>query len=253
MARKKSKVRVSGRFFKYFFILIFISFIGVLAYREGREFLTTSSYFMIRDIAIEPSLDFIKSSQLESLKGKNIFTANLSRLQSSLRRQYPQAADLKIIKRFPDQVAVVAQKRTTLAQIESAGKYIAISEEGAILTKRSQREKNIPVISGISGVSLKKEAGQLINDKQIQIALRLIKEFQAQKTVSTYEISKINVSNLSKIYFYITGDYRITVDQENNLAHKIKLLGLVLAQANPKLKDRKSIDLRFKEPILGKK
>ena len=47
-------------------------------------------------------------------------------------------------------------------------------------------------------------------------------------------------------------ELKIIVDRDN-IPHKMKILELVLSQAKPDFEGVQYIDLRFKEPILGKK
>ena len=62
----------------------------------------------------------------------------------------------------------------------------------------------------------------------------------------------IHVDNLLKIYFHLSNGLQVIVDQER-IDQKIKLLAFVLAQKKIDLEQTKYIDLRFKEPVLGKK
>jgi hypothetical protein len=45
---------------------------------------------------------------------------------------------------------------------------------------------------------------------------------------------------------------QIIIDQDS-IAHNVKVLGVILAQKQFEINQAKYIDLRFKEPIIGKK
>ncbi|MCK5081648.1 MAG: cell division protein FtsQ, partial [Candidatus Omnitrophica bacterium] len=61
-----------------------------------------------------------------------------------------------------------------------------------------------------------------------------------------------NVENLSKIQFTLSNGLVIILDR-NNIDRRIKVLGVVLSQGKLDMKQVKYVDLRFKEPIIGKK
>ena len=84
------------------------------------------------------------------------------------------------------------------------------------------------------------------------MTLKIIKLFKANSGLASYSIRDVNIESLSKIYFTLSNKLDVVIDKDK-IAQKIRVLGIVLAQDRLDLKDVKYIDLRFKEPVIGKK
>ena len=110
----------------------------------------------------------------------------------------------------------------------------------------------LPLITGLRLPKGRMTIGSLIENEDLQVALGIIRVFRTERALVSYKISKIDVGNLSEIYFYLTESLKVIIDEEN-FRHKLRILALVLSQAKSELNTVKYIDLRFKEPILGKK
>ena len=198
----------------------------VFVYQKMISSFKHSARFKIREIVYDPSLQFLSSSRLSTLKGRNIFDVDLKNLQRQLQLQYPEIAQLKLIKRFPDQIAVSAKRRLMFAQSWIKNKEVVLDPQGVILSvKGGREEKNLPVILGINAGNTMVSPGVFFNNAQAQTALRILTAFRLNKFLSSYKISKIDVSNLSKIEFYLTDTLKIIADQ-TNIPGKIQLLGL---------------------------
>ncbi len=73
-----------------------------------------------------------------------------------------------------------------------------------------------------------------------------------QNEESIMLIKDINIENLSKIQLTLSNQLDVIIDRDK-VAQKIRVLGVILAQERLDLKEVKYVDLRFKEPIIGKK
>jgi len=248
--------------------------------------LKNSSLFKIKTVVVsDPSMQFIKASRLVNLKGKSIFALDLKPLTEKLQAQYPEIAQIKLLKRFPDQIAVATKRRVAFAQVRMRNKDITVDGQGVILSMGLSVSplQDLPLIVGVDSQKAWASPGRQLQGQDIKTALTLIKVFRSNKYLSVYKILKIDVKNLSQIEFYMTDidvrtnhatlskkkdvEIRTTsigipftevsalkgiVDQ-NNLFDKIQMLSLMLSQAKLKLDEINYIDLRFKEPIIGKK
>ena len=61
-------------------------------------------------------LQFINKNDLTYLIGRNIFMISLKDVHRRLGYKYPQIAQLKIVKHYPDELLIQAKKRYPLAQ-----------------------------------------------------------------------------------------------------------------------------------------
>ncbi len=252
MTRKKNKKPLlSFRLLRNLTLSIFVIFLILVLYQSIMRELKASRHFKIREIVCDPTLQFLKSSRLASLKGKSIFEVNLSALQKQLQNQYPEISQLKLSRRFPAQIRVSAQKRIPFATIEINHKNYTVDPEGIIL---SQSWRDLPVITGLKPRREIIFPGQILKGYDLQSALKVLKAFKTNKYLSATQILRIDVESLSQIevYIHIPGELKILVDQ-NNIAQKIQMLSLLLSQAKLKLEDVHYIDLRFREPIIGRK
>ncbi|MCK5012399.1 MAG: cell division protein FtsQ/DivIB [Candidatus Omnitrophica bacterium] len=251
MARKKNS-KTRPFIIKFILITFLVAGIGFSISCGVIYLFENTKYFKIQSITIDPSLQFINKRDLRNLKGKNIFEIDLKAIQRRLSYKYPQASELKVMKRFPNRIAVVAKQRHPLAQVQIKDRIATLDEEGVVLSSGGQARKDLPLIVGVRGDSRKLVRGLPFKGADIQTALKITNLFQANKSLSSYSIDRINVENLSKIYFTLSNDLEVILDR-NNTSQRIKVLGVVLSQGKLDMKHVKYIDLRFKEPIIGKK
>jgi len=252
MATKNKKTKLSASFAKRTTGIIVVLAVLCAGYKPMISFLKKSDYFAIKDIWYESSLQSIQSSELTGLKGRNLFSVDIQKIQKQLQSRYPQFKQLMVLKRFPNQILVVAKKRTPVAQVKIQNRSVTVDERGAILVFTEGPDSHLPLITGVRFKGGKIQVGSLTDSRELQLALKIIRAFETDRVLSFYRIARIDVGNLSEIYFYITNNLKIIMD-EDNLDHEFKMLGLVLPQAKIDTDHVKYVDLRFKEPILGKK
>lgn len=232
---------------------ILILIIGYLVYAWMMHVLMHSGYFTVKKIKIDPSIQFIQEEDFSSLKGKNILTVDLAMVQRRLGVRYPQIAQIKIIKRLPDEIVVLAKKRVPFAQTRLNNRVLILDEKGVVLSASAGPEhEKLPWITGIKSGREGFSLGLPLAGEDVRTALKILKIFQAAKTFLPYHISKIDVTNLSEIYFYLSNNLKIIMDRED-IEKKIELLSFMLTHNQLHVQDVKYIDLRFKEPIIGKR
>jgi len=226
--------------------------IGFIALNRAQYVFSHVDYFKVRSVTIDPSLQFINKRDLRSLMGKNIFKIDLKAVQRRLSYKYPQAAKLKVVKRFPNQVSVLAKQRVPYAQLQIQDKIVVLDREAVILSLEDKKDKNLPDIVGTKLKNPKLVLGMPLKGSDIWLTLKIIKLFSANSSLDPYVIKGVNIENLSKIHFTLSNQLDVIIDRDK-IAQKIRVLGIVLAQDRLDLGDVKYIDLRFKEPIIGKK
>lgn len=230
-------------------VLVFFVFI---LYQKGIALLKSSDYFIVRDIVYDPSLKFMDAEFMAGLKGKNLFNVDLKKIERQLQMEYPRFSQLRILKKFPNQILVVASTRAPFAQTRINGKIAILDDEGAVVALSADLDTHLPLVTGVRLSTGKITIGSPMQSIPLSTALAVVKAFRAEATLAAYRISKIDVANLSQIYFYITEDLKVILD-EDDLGRELKILGLVLSQTKNELENVRYIDLRFKEPVLGKK
>lgn len=223
---------------------------GFWACAKIHQTLTHSPSFKVRAVDIDPSLSFINPRDLESLQGKNLLTVNLNDLQRRLAYKYPQVTQLKIVKRFPDRVLVLAKRRLPFARTVVKNRTLTLDEKGVVLASGAAQE-DLALISGLPRQD-QIDLGMPLRGEELRLALKIIGEFRADPALSAHQITRVDVANLLQIYCYLSSNIKVIVDR-HEVSRKMKLLGLVLSQKDLDLGHVKYIDLRFKEPIIGRK
>ena len=254
MARRKRK-NIWPLIIKSGFIVLIIgaSFaLGVFLYKSASNYLLESNRFKVKAIVIDPTLQFIHKSDLMRLKGRNIFKVELDEIERSLLRKYPEISELKVEKKFPDQIHLVAKKRVRMAQFLLGEEYLILDEKGVVLEKSDKEDKDLPAIEGLKLANPRINLGARLKGDELRAALKIIMSFRENPTLSSYQISQVEVGQLSKIFLHLNKNIKAIID-DRKIPYKIKVLGVVLTQGNLDLKEVKYIDLRFKEPIIGKK
>lgn len=248
---KKKKLKISSTV-KYIFIGLIVIGIGWISVNRAIYAFSHVDYFKVRSVTIDSSLQFINKRDFKSLMGKNIFTVDLKAVQRKLNYRYPQAARLKVIKRFPNQISVLAKQRIPYAQLQIQDKIVVLDKEAVILSLEEKKDKNLPDIVGTKLNNPRLVLGMPLKSADIWLTLKIIKLFKANSSLDAYLIKGVNIENLSKISFTLSNRLDVIIDRDK-IAQKIRVLGIVLAQDRLDLGDVKYIDLRFKEPIIGKK
>jgi len=249
---KKKKSKVRSFIIKFILITLLVAGVGFGIGIGIIHVFKNSDYFRIQAITIDSSLQFIDKRDLKNLIGKNIFDVDIKAVQRRLSYKYPQASELKVIKHFPGQIAVVAKQRLPFARLQKEEQTIILDEEGVVLSSSGKEQRGLPFIIGANIGNLRIVRGVSFRGTDIRTALEVIRCFQAEKSLSSYSINEINVGNSSKIILALSNDLKIFLDQ-NKIAQKIRVLGVVLSQDTLNLKDVNYVDLRFKEPIIGKR
>ncbi|MBN1870738.1 MAG: cell division protein FtsQ/DivIB [Candidatus Omnitrophica bacterium] len=248
--RRQSKTQLF--IVKFIFITLLMGGLGFGVASAAVYFFRNTEYFRIRSVIIDPALQFIQRTDLKHLIGKNIFEVDLKAVQRHLSYKYPQAAELKVIKHFPDQIDIVAKQRMPFAQIWIGEKIAIMDEDGVVLSIMGKAEKLLPLIAGAKTDNQRLVRGLPFQGDDIQTALQIAGYFQGSKKLSSYSLSTINVENLSKIYLTLSNDLQVVLDRDD-IAQKIRVLEVVLSPGMLDMKEVKYVDLRFKEPIIGKK
>ena len=250
--KKKKEIHIPPIVIRIFLIVFFASIIGFASFKGISAFLMQSSYFKIKVIQYNESLQFINKRDLAKLKGENIFSVDLKAVSKKLQRKYPQITQLHVMRRFPDQLIISARERHPFAQVVFGKKVLILDFQGIVLSVNNQQNKKLPVLMGIKLSRRKPALGVPLKGRNISSALKIVEAFQTERTLRNYHIKSINVKNSSKILMTLSNKLDVIIDRDK-VGLKVRKLGVVLSQLNLKIKAIKYIDMRFKEPIVKKK
>lgn len=250
---KRKKISIPPLFIKFVFLAAICGGLIYMAVFQTTHFFKQSDYFKIKMIAIDPSLQFISQNDLAGLRGQNIFTVDLKRVQQKMLLKYPQVSYLKIVKQFPNQILVGARKRDPFVQMRAHNKILTLDDQGIVLSASRQSSHQFPLIVGAdSNAQNLRFVGSVVRDEGVRAAINIIKSFRQNSALKGYAILEIEASNLSKIQVKLSNKIKIFLDQDK-INERILILGIIFTQGQINIKDIDYVDLRFKEPVIGKK
>ncbi|MCD4779345.1 MAG: FtsQ-type POTRA domain-containing protein [Candidatus Omnitrophica bacterium] len=251
MPRKKKK-KISPLLIR----ILFIGAIGLMCvgsvYYGVKHFFTEAAYFDIDDVVVDQSVLFIHAGDFSRVKGKNIFMVDIKQIHERITRRYPQVKDLKILRQFPNRIFITAEQRMPFVQIKNHSQVLTLDEYAIIISTTSKQNDKLPLVICPSLKKTKIRPGVSLKIKEIKTALSIIRFFRSTRQLSIYSIKKVDVRNLSKIMLELTNDLVIILDWDQ-LHHKIKILGLLLAQGKIDISQTKYIDVRSKDPVIRTK
>ena len=248
---KKKKSPISPTAVKFSVVGLIALAVGVFLFQRTMQYFSHADYFRIQAVIIDSSLSFIDKSSLSNLKGKNIFGVDLEKVRKHLSFKYPQVSDLRVVRSFPNQIRITAKPRLPVAQLHAGEKVLTLDENGIVLSSSSDKNDDLVLIK------TKERSGPYTLGLPYQgdlykIALDINKYFQSNRSLSSFQIDVIDIESTSKVDVHLKNGLLVIFDS-SKIAQKVKIVGLILAQGKVDPKEAKYIDLRFKEPIVGKK
>ncbi len=245
----KKPAPLGTKFLKFLILFLVFAFLVVALTRSTVRSFKDAKMFRIKAVVLAPSLQFIEPKQISYLEGKNIFSVDLKELHRRLQTQYPNVEDLKVYRRFPDKIYIVAKRRDPVAVFSSRGKDMVIDEQGYAIAFDAKGYPDLPTINGVK-LEQQPVLGKHLNSKEIEIALRIMRLMREQEDLKKFEIVSFQIESLSQIQMILDNKVRVIMDRDRVEA-KLQQLALVLSQGNLDLNQINYIDLRFKQPILS--
>ncbi|MDP8265986.1 MAG: cell division protein FtsQ/DivIB [Candidatus Aceula meridiana] len=250
--KKRRKKKVSSPrvpVFRYFVVLLLVGFLLFVSGRKILGLIQNAHYFKVKEIVCASDTQFDYVKKFSYLRGKSIFKVNLAEVQKELQWAYPQAAQIRVARRFPSQIVIELETRMPFARFAMQGVNGTIDSKGYVISKSIDGQDSLPIIVGFSVSEKDIKVGSAISSQALKVAIKIVSEFNRIGALSSYQIQKIDVKNLSKINFYLTQKFNIILDQDN-IVEKLHLLSAVLSRAKLDIEKICYIDIRFKEPVI---
>lgn len=251
MARK-SKIDIPTVFIRNVIIVLFFLLVVCWIFAGVNHFLQNAPLFRIQAVTADKDVQFLESKILGRLRGQNIFTVDLKRLHREIRTLFPQIYDLNVERRFPDTIHINAKRRDPFAQVLVKQNYLTIDEEGVVIFIDPKPSPKLPLIINSHLEKRKVVLGAKLATPEIIAAVGIIEAFYNNNGLAKYPLSGLDVDNLSKISFNIGPMLQIILDKDD-VAQKLETLVFLISQKKLDFREVKYIDLRFKEPVVGRK
>ena len=173
---------------------------------------------------IYSSEQIIAASQIK--KDVNIFTADLSLVNSNVCKALPYVESVKINRVFPTTIKLTITKAEKYVQIESGGKYTVINKSGKCLEISDTPIKGIPVLRGVLLTSSVPGTNVTFKETDRITALNSLTDL-----LKANEIKNITVINLKDLQdLFVTVDNRVVLQlgSMGNLDKKLQHAALTL-------------------------
>jgi len=248
--KRSAKARSSGgvSIAKPFLILLFCGFFCFLAVRHTASWVKNSSYFRIKKITSSAPSKAQALKKFAYLRNQSIFNVDLTSLQKQLTWLFPEAAEVRVLKRFPDEIYIDLKDRPPFAIVVFSDKRLIVDRQGYITVKNDFFTEMLPLIYGVPRPQAA-TIGQPIVNQNLKAALGIIEAFNKNRFLQAFQILRLNVENTSKITFFLSEQLEIVSDQEA-VEKQIDTLSLVLNKAKLDWERIRYIDLRFAQPVI---
>ena len=255
---KKRRVNFLAKWL-IFTVIILLALLFIMGYIW--RILTTSDYFQVKGIVSQGSL----AQDFSYLKGRNIFTLNLPAESLNIARACPDCSRIRMARILPDRIFVEFVRRAPVAFIKLY-RYFAVDEDGVIFYSVTQPlDSGLPVIFGLETKIFGIKAGSRYENKELTLALAIVKETRKNRLLNEYKIQNIYVAGVDNITVQIplfqapdaSGVLNVPQNEflevkisQGNIRDKIAVMAGLINQEKRNLANIKYIDLRFGEPVI---
>jgi cell division septal protein FtsQ len=247
---KKQKINLAIKLLAIFLIFS-LALILVMGYIW--KTLKRSDYFRIKDIITREG----DSAQLAYLKGRNIFSIDFKSESRNILEFCPECASVRLVRVLPDRLFVDFIKRRPVALVKLY-KYFSLDENGVFFSALGQsQESELPVIVGLETKIFGAKPGRRYNNRELALALDILRETARNRGLKNYKLKKIDVSNFSNASIIIIPPQAEAKPEglevklgADNIEDKITTLANLLGAARNDLSNIKYIDLKFREPVI---
>lgn len=226
-------------------------------------FLGRSEYFKVKEIIFNESNNMVDPSYL---KGRSIFALDLVKEAENIAQHYPAYRKIRLIRMPPNRLFVDFIRRKPVG-IVRLSRQLYVDAEGVLFEPPQQpEEEDLPYISGLETKIFDPKPGKKYNNRELALALSIIKEIKANKLLRGYNIKKIDVANLSSVSLFISEPakkqvakaqpaplpeafFEVKLDAQDTRG-KVNILAGLLSQIKNDSGNIKYIDLRFREPVV---
>ena len=246
---KKSNIKIPAIVVIRLIVFLFIGIILFWVYGRTVDFMSKSNMFDVKIVLVDQSISFIDPQFLIGLKGQNIFSVDLNRIHKRISMQYPQIAQLRIMKQLPDTLQVLAKQRDILLQVQAHNKFLIVDTEGVTMFYTGASVP-FPMVRGIPLQRQKIVLGEGTSIKELNLVVDLLRQLKSHAHTGRLKIVSIEAGNLSKIELTVLPNIQIIIDQED-LSSKVDMLDILLQNTKINWSHVKYVDIRFKEPIIN--
>ena len=244
---KKRKTIFNSRFFWFLILILVIA--NLFFY-----FLFFSNYFQVKKIIItgqkKVSIEDFKSLIEKNLekkiwffKTKSIFLVNLNEIRKEILKNFPQVAEIKLQRDFPDVLRVIIEERLALAQW-CQEKCFLIDKEGIIFEEIFEESNQYLKIRSQNQIFNLNFGKKILEPELLTSILEIASKLKENFKIPLEEISVVSEKRFNA---KTSEGWQIYFNSKEDLDWQLTKLKAVLEKEIPlqKRKDLEYIDVRF--------
>jgi len=254
---KKSRIRdgVDAVKFGYpFWIGVALWLVAVVMIVFAGKTLYESNAFTIKEVR---SNVVLSPELVNTLKGRSLFSLNISSLYKRIVAVDSDLKDVVITKKFPSVLEIILIKRKPFVQIKYNG-FFTVDKDAIIIDSDPAPVPNLLAIE-ISDCPKNPAKGVKVMTAQFKLALTLIDALRAHNVFARYSVELINVASENSAYFMMRNKNTVLVPVQviigdEDFDRRLFIFdNLMATKIKNDLHMVKYIDLRYKKAYVGYK
>jgi hypothetical protein len=253
--RKLKSSPISIELARWGIIAVLIFAVVIVSWFAVASFVRHSRLFTVHAVSVAESLGALDVPELAALKGRNIFTVDLARIQARILAGYPQIADLEVMRRFPDEIVITGMRRAAFAAALIDGRTVVLSRDGYFLGSPGKEEASLVLLKGLG--HQKTMPGTLASGEITGLALQVIDRIGQDSVLPAFHLRSMDLTDPGRIILVFgriedAARFEVIMDKDNCLA-RLKTVAAMLGRTEFAVTEVKYIDLRFESPVIGKR
>lgn len=247
LSEKSKNKRNRGLKILLFFILT-ILFCYYLVFFQSAVFLKDGLRLLsIKTIKIKGDQCNNNFIGADLLKEKTFLTIliNKEKIKKELESLNPQIRKIDLNFNSVNELFINISCFYPLAYIKQDGYFLYLSENGRILFKKKEPEKNLTAIDYYQKIPYFYKTGDWLNFKDLKLALLMIKTLNDLG----YKSQKVQIKSEDFIILYVDNKNIIFSSSKDDKRQKLELTE-ILKQFKIKGRDFQKLDLRFDKPVV---
>lgn len=202
----------------------------------------------------------------ERLLGKNLWAVDIGALAAQLKVQTPWLKDIRVIRQLPHTLRVEVVERHPVAQVR-LGEWHAVDAEGFVMPQGQHRpDKRLVQVVGLNPGGPGLAVGRVNSHPRLQLALRVLEQLVQAPAVDAQYITQLDVNDPRQIRFRLDAaalpsgvpvpagrTIEVRCGSEPELSVHLQRLSDAMRVLGAQPVSIRYIDLRFQDPVVGKR
>jgi len=237
----KPKVRIARRWFKKVLLAGFV--LGVIA--GGFYLVFKSDFLTVKHIncAVKDKTSLADEKRWcqaieREVRGQRIFFLKQQAIASKIREKFLPVGEVAFQRKYPQTVSVQIVERKPIAKVcRPGGLEFLVDKEGVIYAEVPPESKDLKKV--ILELDFEPALGQTISPDIVSLIL-----------LEEPQISMIKFNGQEGIEAGASGELKIFFSRKKDLLNQIHSLQMILKKYKIEGKSLKSVDLRYKQPVV---